>query len=485
MSATFPHRHPAPRLPKRLPTRLLAGLLSTLLAGCAAGALTHPPLDTPMPAGYSADNAQWQPAQDWSVQPAGAWWQVFADPELDALQQQLEAHNQSLAAQLAAYDQAQAAVRQAQASYWPALGASLGDTRARTATSAGVNEQASAEVTASWVPDLWGKVREQVRAQRANAQASAATLRNVRLSLQATLAQSYLQLRVVDAQQRLAQQAVDDTGKALELTQNRYRAGVATAADVASARTAHLQAQTSLTDLGVTRAQLQNAIAVLVGQPPSGFQLAARDALPAIPAIPPGLPADLLQRRPDIATSRAQVEAANAQVGVAKSAWFPTLTLGGSAGHSATRLADVFSAPVLLWSLGPQLAANLFDGGARRAQVRSSEAGYRQAVANYRQAVLAALQGVENQLAAQRILATEAEQQAQVVQAAEDALRLAQNQYKAGLAPYLNVLTAQSTAINARNAELTLRNRRYAAAVALVQALGGEWQAPPGTPAAH
>jgi NodT family efflux transporter outer membrane factor (OMF) lipoprotein len=244
---------------------------------------------------------------------------------------------------------------------------------------------------------------------------------------------------------------------------------------VAQARTQLLQAQTSLTDLGVTRAQLQNAIAVLVGQAPAAFTLPDTGVLPAVPDIPAGIPAQLLQRRPDLAAAQAQVAAANAQIGVAQTAWFPNLTLSAQGGSQAGQLAGLFSAPSLFWSLGPQLAATLFDGGLRRAQVESSKAAYRQTVATYRQSVLTALQQVENNLAAQRILAQEAQQQAAVVEAAEVSLRLAQNQYKAGTAPYLNVITAQTTLTSARNAQLTLLNRRYAASVALIQALGGGW----------
>ncbi|HVB49081.1 MAG TPA: efflux transporter outer membrane subunit, partial [Burkholderiales bacterium] len=333
----------------------------------------------------------------------------------------------------------------------------------------------SASATASWEPDLWGRVRLQVQASQANAAASAATLRFTLLSLQTTLAQTYLQLRTVDVQVGLAQDTVAAYRRALQLTENRYRAGVDTAADVAQARTQLLQAQTSQTDFDVTRTQLQNALAVLVGKPPADFSLPATGVLPSVPAIPAGIPAQLLQRRPDLAAAQAQVEAANAQIGVAQTAWFPNLTLSAQVGSEATRLANLFSAPSLFWSLGPDLAATIFDGGLRRAQVASSEAAYRQTVANYRQDVLSALQQVEDNLAAQRILTREAQQQAEVVQAADVSLRLAENQYKAGTAPYLNVITAQNTATSARNAQLGLLNRRYAAAVSLIAALGGGW----------
>ena len=499
----------------RLPLRATPALLALLLGACATP--PEPPVKLALPMHYAQGQGvqgqvDWQPAQHLSAAPRGPWWQVFGDPVLSDLEAQVAQHNQSLAAQLAAYEQAQAAIAQAQAAYSPTLSAGASATRSKSASSSNsvalpgrIFNSVSASATASWTPDLWGKVRLQVQAGEATAAASAATLQFTLLSLQGTLAQSYLQLRTVDAQVRLAHDTVAAYARALQLTENRYKAGVDTAADVAAARTQWLQAQTSATDLGVTRVQLQNAIAVLIGKAPADFSLAALpghaeaalaapaqgkaivatamadQALPLVPDLPAGIPAQLLQRRPDLAAAQAQVEAANAQIGVAQTAWFPSLTLSAQAGSQATRIADLFSAPSLFWSLGPSLAATLFDGGLRRAQVASSQAAYRQTVANYRQDVLTALQQVEDNLAAQRILAQEAQQQAAVVQAAEVSLRLAENQYKAGTAPYLNVITAQTTATSARNAQLTLLNRRYAASVALIQALGGGWGDGPGT----
>ncbi|MGC9163077.1 MAG: efflux transporter outer membrane subunit [Thiomonas sp.] len=457
------------------PSRLLPVAALALLLGACAATPPEPAVHIALPAGYAQAQDGWQPAQALAAAPRGAWWSVFDDPVLAALEEQVAQHNQSLAAQLAAYEQAQAAVAQAQAAYSPVVTAGTAAGRSRSAGVGAVGNSVSASLGASWEPDLWGKVRLQVQAGQAAAAASAATLAGTQLSLQSTLATSYLQLRTVDAQIQLARDTVAADQRALQLTENRYKAGVATAADVAQARTQLLQAQTSLTDLGVARVQLQNAIAVLVGKAPADFTLPATGALPGVPAIPAGIPAQLLQRRPDLAAAQAQVAAANAQIGVAQTAWFPNLTLSAQGGSQASRIAELFSAPSLFWSLGPQLAATLFDGGARRAQVRVTQAAYRQAVANYRQSVLTALQQVENNLAAQRILAQEAQQQAEVVQAAQVQLRLAENQYKAGTAPYLNVLTAQTILAAARNAQLTLLNRRYAAAVALIQALGGGW----------
>jgi NodT family efflux transporter outer membrane factor (OMF) lipoprotein len=453
--------------------------LALLLGACAATPPEAPPR-LALPAAY-APSADWQPAPP--PQASGAWWTVFGDARLDALEAEVAAHNQTLAAQLASYQQAQAALAQAQAAYWPTLNASAGVTRSRAGNASvqagSIGSSDSVGATASWTPDLWGKVRLQVQAGAASAQASAATLQGTLLSLQGTLAQSYLQLRTVDAQIVLARDTLAAYARALELTENTYKAGVDTAADVAQARTQWLAAQTSLTDLGVTRAQLQDAIAVLVGQPASSFVLAADPTLPEVPELPPGLPAQLLLRRPDLVAAQAQVAAANAQIGVAQSAWFPDLTLGAQGSSTAVRLAELFSAPSLVWSIGPQLAATLFDGGLRSAQLQASRAAYQQTVANYRGAALSALQQVEDELAAQRILAQEAAQQAEVVQAAGVSLRLAENQYKAGTAPYLNVIAAQNVETGARNAALSLRERRYTAAVGLIQALGGGWDGLP------
>ena len=452
-----------------------AAMLALLLGACSAQP-PMPALRTAMPAAYAATSGWRQAPPAASMPAAGQWWRAFGDTTLDRLEGELSRHNQSLAAQLAVYDQAQAALRQARAAYAPVVSAQANASRGAVAgASSSVDDQVGAQLSASWEPDLWGRVRLQVEQGSAQLQASADTLRSTRLSLQASLAQSYLQLRVVDAQDRLAGQTVGAYARALQLTEQRLRAGVATAADVAQARTQLLQAQTSRTDLQVTRRQLLDAIAVLAGRPAPLFDLAAGQALPSLPRIPAGLPAQLLLRRPDLAAALQQVRAANAQIGISQRAWLPSLTLGASGGSQAATLAGLLRAPSLYWSLGPSLAATLFDGGLRSAQLASSRAAYRQAVANYRQDVLQAMQQVQDNLAAQRVLREEARQQAEVVQSARVSLRLALSQYKAGTVSYLNVITAQTTATAARNAVLALRQRRYAAAVSLIAALGGQW----------
>lgn len=463
--------------------------LAALLAGCATApepppsqalpaAYAQAPNQAGRPSGQSAGPASaadaWVPAA--TPVPAGAWWSVFGDARLDALERRVEQGNQTLAAQLAAYDQARAALGQARAAEFPTVGATASATRgSAAATGGGIGQSVSAGLDASWTPDVWGRVRLQVRAAGATAAASAATLRATRLSLQASLAQAYLQLCTVDAQLALSRDTVAAYQREVDLTEARYRAGVDTAAAVAAARTQLLQAQAAQTDLGATRVQLQDAIAVLVGEAPAEIHLDPATTLPEVPTIPPGVPSELLQRRPDLEAARDAVDAANAQIGVAQTAWLPSLTLGASSGSTASRMAELFKAPTTFWSVGPALAATLFDGGLRSAQVDIARASWRQSVANWRGGVLGAMQQVEDQLAAQRVLATEAGQQAQVVESAQTSLRLARNQYRAGTAPYLSVITAETTATAARNAELVLRNRRYAAAVALIQALGGGW----------
>jgi NodT family efflux transporter outer membrane factor (OMF) lipoprotein len=318
-------------------------------------------------------------------------------------------------------------------------------------------------------------VRRQVEANQASSGASLETLRSARLSLQAALAQDYFLIRQLDSQTALAADTVSADEKFLQITRNRYKAGVATQADVALAESQLTSARVLAIGFGVQRAQLEHAIAVLTGQAPSSFTLAAMPGLQEPLTIPAGLPSQLLLRRPDLIAAERQVAAANAQIGVAKSAWFPALTLSGTRGWRSPTFANLVSAPNLFWSIGPSLAETLFDGGARNAQVAQSQAGYQVAVAQYRQLSLTALQQVEDQLVAATILAEEAALQKQAVAASERSLRLATDQYKSGMVSYLNVVTAQTAAYTARNTALAITGQRYTASVALIQALGGGW----------
>ncbi len=458
-----------------------AVLFGLALAACSSTG-PIPAVRLPAAAAFQA-NRGWVPAKPMASTPRGSWWAIFGDPILDRLENQVAQANQSLQSALAAYDQATALVDANRAARYPVLGASLSASRSRSGNStlSGTGVQAGAANTydaglaASWIPDLWGRVRLEVAAAQAGTRASAETLLATQLSLQSTLAETYLLLRVTDARIALGDRAVAAYRQALQLTQNRYRAGVATEADIAQARTQLLSAQVARTDLTVQRAQDAHAIAVLIGRPASNFSLLPVPTLPVVPLIPAGVPAQMLARRPDLASAEQTLAQANAQIGVARTAWLPNLMLSAQADASASRLAELGSAPSLFWSLGPALSATVFDGGARRAQLASAKARYRQAVADYRQTALTAFQQVEDNLAAQRILEHEAALQRQTVQAAETSLRLVVNQYKAGVVPYLDVIVAQSTATGAQDAALTLLGRRLAASVGLIQALGGGW----------
>jgi len=452
--------------------------ISILLGACAVGPnYQRPALETPV---QFKENRAWVQTAPLAAEPQGAWWSVFGDTTLDTLEARVATANQSLRAAYYAYQQALALTRAARAAEFPTVDANASATRSASASPSGtgshtLSNSVSLGLTASWAPDLWGRVRRQVEASTAGAAASRADLLAAQLSLQATLAQNYFQIRQIDSQVALAQETVRAYEKSLQLTQNRYAAGVVSRADVAQAQTQLANARVQQAAFGVQRAQLEHAIAVLTGTPASSFDLPRMPSLPQPQAIPAGLPSQLLLRRPDLAAAERRVAAANAQIGVAESAYFPALTLSAGGGYRGSSFANLLSAPNLFWSIGPALAQTLFDGGARRAQVAQNEAAYQQTVAQYRQLSLQAFQQVEDQLAALSILDHEAQLQQQAVAAAEESLRLATNQYQAGTVPYLNVLTAQTAAYGARNSALQIAGQRLSASVALIQALGGAW----------
>ncbi|MEP6482982.1 MAG: efflux transporter outer membrane subunit, partial [Rudaea sp.] len=330
-------------------------------------------------------------------------------------------------------------------------------------------------LNASWEPDLWGRVRRTVEQQAGNAQASAATFESTRLSLHAELATDYFQLRIVDEQKRLLDETVEGYRRSLQLTQNQYNVGVAARSDVVQAETQLKSAQVQAIDLGISRTQLEHAIAVLVGKAPAEFALDAQKLDVKPPAIPLGVPSQLLQRRPDVAIAERQAMSANAQIGVAEAAYFPTLSLSASAGFQSSAFSKLLTAPSRFWSIGPALAETLFDGGLRHAQTAQARAAYDAAVANYREVSLAAFQNVEDNLSALRILENEAAAQAEAVQSAETALKITLNQYRAGTVSYLNVVTSQATAYsNERNA-ISILGNRLTDSVALIKAIGGGW----------
>ncbi|MCQ8105782.1 efflux transporter outer membrane subunit [Methylomonas sp. SURF-2] len=411
----------------------------------------------------------------------GNWWEVFNDPQLNVLEQQVAGANQTIAQAEAQYRQAQHLVQSAQASLLPLAMLNGGFNRFKAATGqsvavSGVRNLFSQAVNIAWEPDLWGKVRRQLEANIDSAQASAATLHALILSSQAALADSYFQMKVLDAQKALLEETLAAFGKNVEITQNRYDAGVVSKADVAQAQTQLETARAQAIDLGVQRARLEHAIAVLIGKTPAEVSLPALELAGQLPEIPLSLPSELLERRPDIAAAERNMAAANAQIGVAKAAYYPTLNLAATNGFQSSDADTLFTMAKRFWALGPAgVALTLFDGGARNAQYKQAMAAYDASVAGYRQTVLTGFQEVEDSLAALRILEREAQVQDKAVAAARQSLVLIQNQYKAGTVSYLNVIVTQAAELSSRQTALQLRGQRLAASVALVKALGGGW----------
>ena len=408
-----------------------------------------------------------------------AWWTLFNDPVLNDLQARLPQGNPSLQASAAAVALAQAAVASSRAGLFPTANLTAGASRAaNVATSPRGTSYSLQGGLSSWEIDLWNRIGAGIDAAGAKLQASRATLAATQLSLQATLAQTYFSLRTSETLALLLAQTVDAYAKSLVLTQNRYQGGVASAADVAQAQTQLKAAQAQQVEARLQRAQLEHALATLVGQTPAAFSLAANtlaDSLPLPPAVPLQLPSSLLERRPDIAAAERQVMAANAQIGVAGSAFFPALVLSLNGGVRGNSLATLIQSANKFWSIGPSLVLGVFDGGARQAASDTARAAYDQTVATYKQTVLAAFQEVEDNLIAASALQEEAALQHESLVAAKRALEIAQNQYKAGTVSYLNVVTAQTTALGAEQALLNLRNRQLVAVNLLLKNLAGRW----------
>jgi NodT family efflux transporter outer membrane factor (OMF) lipoprotein len=459
----------------------IAVIASAVLFGCTAGPNYERP-SVAVPGAYK-ELKGWKEAQPRDHEIAATWWGVFGDPLLNGLEEQVVVSNQSLAQAEAQYRQAQALVQGARAGYYPTVSASASASRSRTSGSAGGGgsetiNQFQLPLVVNWEIDLWGRVRRQVEASTASAQATAADLQAVRLSLQTALAQNYFLLRIADVEQKLLEDTARAYAKALELTRNRYAAGVAAKADVVLAQTQLKSTEAQAIDIGIQRAQLEHAIALLIGKPPSDFSLPAAPVAPAVPRIPTGIPSDILERRPDVASAERRIAAANAQIGVAKAAWFPSLTLSASMGYQSTTVADLISAPSFFWALGPAaLAYTLFDGGARNAQTEQAVAAYESTVAAYRQIVLASFQEVEDNLAALRILGEEARVQEEAVNSARESVVLSANQYKAGIVNYLNVIATQAIALANERTAAAIRGQQMTAAVLLIKAMGGGWNA--------
>jgi NodT family efflux transporter outer membrane factor (OMF) lipoprotein len=462
-----------------------------LLAGCAAVGPNYKRPTAETPGGFKeAPPAGWKTAQPRDAALRGKWWELFGDPALNALEEQVSVSNQTLAQAEAQFRGARAAVALARSGLFPTVtaGAQVTTSRAGTArsssSSTGSTQNGSSGSTATvyqvpidftWELDLWGRVRRDVESNVAAAQASAADVENVRLSLQAELAADYFQLHGLDEQAQLLESTVAEYQTAFKITSNRHDQGVASGADLAEAQTQLETARAAAIDLGVARTQLEHAIAILTGKAPADLTIPPAPIRSAPPVVPVSLPSELLERRPDIAAAERRVAAANAQIGVAQAAYYPTLSLNASGGFASSTLGKLFSLPSRFWSVGPQLLGTLFDGGRRRASVEQAEANYDATVAAYRESVLDAFQAVEDNLGALRILADEATQQAAATAAAERSLALTRNRYNAGIATYLEVITAQNAAYSNERNTVDLRVRQMVASVNLIRALGGGW----------
>lgn len=455
----------------------IAAAFAAALAGCTAGPEYRRP-EVSTPPSYRWAGEDWKRAQPADSLPRGKWWELFADPQLNALAQRVEISNQTLRAAEARYRQAQALVRQARAELSPTVTGGAAADRSRSPGSpARVANSYELALGASWEPDLWGRVRRSVEAADTASQASAADLESARLSALVTLAQSYIALRTVDMQAQLLKDTVAAFQRSLDLTRNRYAVGVAGKADVVLAEVQLKSGQADLVELGLQRAQLEHAIALLTGEPASTFSIAPAPFAAAVPKIPASMPSELLERRPDIAAAERRVAAANARIGVAESAFYPSLTLSATGGLRNARFADLIAAPSRFWALGATLAQLLFDGGARQAVTDQARAAHDEEIALYRQSVLTGFQEVEDNLAALKILEEEASLQDAVVRGARQSVELALNQYKAGTVNYLSVIVLQAAALNHERTAVNLLGRRLTASVLLVKALGGGWDA--------
>jgi len=473
---------------RALATLTAAALLTAVVAGCAVGPNYHRP-SAPVPAHFKEAEG-WKPAEPREAASGSDWWSVYDDATLDSLETQIDVSNQTLKASEAAWREAVALVSQARAGFLPTIGVAATGTRsggegsARAAlggasTPIAVHPVNQFELSAngSWDLDIWGKIRRTVEADVANARASEADLAAARLSLQAQLAIDYIGLRVADEQQHLLDETVAAYQRSLEITQNQYHVGVVAKADVITAETQLGGAESQQIAVGVTRATLEHAIAVLIGKAPGDFTLPPATLGTQVPVVPIGVPSTLLERRPDVAAAERRMAAANAEIGVAVAAYFPDLTLNGSFGYISNVVSGLVKAPNNVWSFGGAATDTLLDFGARPAQVRQARAAYDATVANYRQTVLTAFQQVEDDLATLRILEQQVQVQEQTVKSANLAVQLTLNQYKAGTVAYTSVITAQAIAFADAQTLLNIRQTRLSASVALIEALGGGWNA--------
>ncbi len=466
------HHRPKPTRPA-IAALVVAAACASLLGACSIGPQYARPAATAIPIPEHFKEAQgWAAAQPADALQRDAWWQAFSDPALDQLAASVAVSNQNIAAAVARYTQARAVVGQQRAALFPSVSLSGQVNRSNGKTT---QRDVQFSLGGSWEPDVWGRLQRAVDSAAATAEASAGDLATATLSAQGELVTNYLLLRQTDEQRRLLGNAIRDYQRVLEITTNRYNAGVAPKTDVLQAQTQLANAQSEAEGLQRTRAQLEHAIAVLVGEQPANFALTVANWNATVPRVPLLVPSELLQRRPDIAAAERRVKAANEQIGIQRSAYFPTITLGASEGVAATSIAALSSNPVTLWSIGVAMTQSIFNAGLVKNRIAGAEAAYEATVAQYRQTVLSAFQSVEDQLAATRVLAQQESFLAQASRAADAAEQQLLNRYRAGQVSFLEVVTAQTTALNARRALVQQQGDRQVASVALVQAMGGGW----------
>ena len=471
-SSTF---RPARSKPGPIRTAVCALVVATL-AGCAAVGPTYQRTAVDTPVAFKEGPGAWVPATPADTLERGQWWELFGDPVLNALAQRVALDNQNVAQAVAAYAQARALTAQQRASLFPTVGLNLGASRRGGGGDTPSSSSYSVSIGGSWEPDVWGRLGRAVDAARAGEQASTSDLAAARLAAQGELAANYFGLRTLDIARGLLQATIAGYQRNLQITQNRYTAGIVARTDVLQAQTALANAQADLLGVERNRAQLEHAIAVLVGVAPASFSLPAEASWSIqLVAVPVTLPSTLLQRRPDIAAAERRVAAANEQIGIAVAGYFPSLSLNGSAGLGAATIGELFTASSLVWSLGVQLAQTLFNGGLTGSRVDAARAAQEAAAARYRQIVLGAFQQVEDQLVASRVLGQQQALREQASQGADLVEQQVLNRYQAGQVSYTEVINAQATALNARRALAQLQADRQTAAAALIQALGGGW----------
>ena len=479
-----------------LKVAMIPAMATCLLAGCRVGPVYNRPAASAQapPAAYKETPSEAQDAGDWKVaQPQdamlrGKWWEIYNEPELNDLEEKLNIDNQNIKEFFQNFMEARTLIGQARSQLYPTLStapsftrsrasANLGNTASGNITGGQQSSITSLPVTASWEPDLWGKVRNTIREAQYNAQLSAADLENERLTEQATLAQVYFEIRGQDALQALFQSTVDADKKAYDLAKSGYDAGVTDQITVVEAQNTLQNAESALTNLGVARAQFEHAIAVLIGTNPSGFSVPVKPLNATPPPVPIGLPSQLLERRPDIAGAERTMAAANAQIGVAVAAFYPNLTLSAEGGLESSAISHLFDWPSRFWSVGASASETIFDAGLRRATVNQFIATYNANVASYRQTVLTAFQQVEDSLAAERILSKQILQQQAAVDSARKFLELETGRYDTGIDPYVDVVTAQTTLLSDQQSLTSLHTQQMTASVQLIEALGGGWDA--------